>query len=64
MLPDDDKIVPNKQVRNFDTLVIHPKGHAKFEKGTGAIIPSISLSTTFAQFEPSKPVGVPFFIIL
>ena len=42
----------------FDTLAVHPKGHAEFDSKTGAIIPPISLSTTFAQFEPAKPIGV------
>ena len=44
--------------RKFDTLAVHPKGHAEFDSKTGAVIPPISLSTTFAQFEPAKPIGV------
>ena len=45
----------------LDTLVIHPKGFHEHENGTGAVIPPISLSTTFAQIEPAKPIGVTVF---
>lgn len=42
----------------LDTKVIHPKGFHEHEKETGAVIAPISLSTTFAQIEPAKPIGV------
>lgn len=44
--------------RNLATLCIHPKGVHEHDPITGAVIPPISLSTTFAQVEPSKPIGV------
>jgi hypothetical protein len=45
------------------TLLIHPKGHSHHDSSTGAVIPPISLSATFAQSEPGKPIGVPFFAV-
>ena len=42
----------------FETLSVHPKGYAEHDQLTGAVIPTISLSTTFAQDEPAKPIGV------
>lgn len=44
--------------RNFATLCIHPSGEHEHDPVSGAVIPPISLSTTFAQVEPAKPVGV------
>lgn len=44
--------------KKFETSVVHPKGFAEFNEETGAVIPSITLSTTFAQKEPAKPFGV------
>ena len=46
-------------IKKFETLVIHPKGFHEHDGQTGAVIPPISLSTTFAQIEPAKPIGVP-----
>lgn len=47
----------------LDTLVIHPKGIHEHDEKTGAVIPPISLSTTFAQVEPAKPIGVKIKIV-
>ncbi len=41
----------------FATLCIHPSGDHEHDPVSGAVIPPISLSTTFAQIEPAKPVG-------
>ena len=43
--------------RKFATLCIHPSGEHEHDPVSGAVIPPISLSTTFAQSEPAKPVG-------
>lgn len=42
----------------FKTLAVHPKGFAENDPKTGAVIPVISLSTTFAQEAPGHPKGV------
>lgn len=50
--------------KKLDTLLIHPKGFHEHDGKTGAVIRSISLSTTFAQIEPAKPIGVPTKLII
>lgn len=52
----------NPENRRLATLAIHPKGFHEHDAITGAVIPPISLSTTFAQREPSQPIGVSFII--
>lgn len=42
--------------RNFATLAVHAGSEA--DATTGAVIPAISLSTTFAQSKPAQPLGV------
>lgn len=42
----------------FETLSVHPKGQAEYEESTCAVMPSITLSTTFAQESPGNPFGV------
>lgn len=42
--------------QNFATLAVHAGSQA--DSTTGAVIPAISLSTTFAQSSPAAPVGV------
>ena len=42
----------------IESLVVHPKGKRAFDEQTGAVIPPINLSTTFAQSLPAKPIGV------
>jgi cystathionine gamma-lyase len=42
-------------VHNFGTLAVHAGTH--LDPSTGAVIPPISLSTTFAQTSVGKPVG-------
>ena len=49
--------------RKLATLAIHPKGFHEHDPVTGAVIPPISLSTTFAQREPSHPIGVKLSLI-
>lgn len=41
---------------NFGTLAVHAGSQA--DPTTGAVIPAISLSTTFAQSNPAVPVGI------
>ncbi|KAH3675133.1 hypothetical protein WICMUC_002789 [Wickerhamomyces mucosus] len=42
-------------VQNFSTRAVHVGSHP--DPTTGAVIPPISLSTTFAQTYPGKPIG-------
>lgn len=42
--------------QSFATLAVHAGSHP--DSTTGAVIPAISLSTTFAQSKPAVPVGV------
>lgn len=42
--------------RNFGTLAVHSGSEP--DSATGAVIPSISLSTTFAQSKPAQPLGL------
>lgn len=51
----DTPIRPASPVHNFGTLAVH--AGAPHDPATGAVIESISLSTTFAQTSVGKPVG-------
>lgn len=58
----DENLQSNPENRKLATLAIHPKGFHEHDPVTGAVIPPISLSTTFAQREPSHPIGVNFLL--
>ena len=51
----DTPVRPSSPVHNFGTLAVHAGSH--HDPATGAVIESISLSTTFAQTAVGKPVG-------
>ena len=42
----------------FATRVIHHSGEREYEPTSGAVVPPITLSTTFAQEAPAKPISV------
>lgn len=51
----DTPVRASTPIHNFGTLAIHAGTH--LGPGTGAVIPAISLSTTFAQTAVGEPVG-------